>query len=53
MEEQEQTDGWSIELGVYPGILFGIRTYNYGNSQQHTLYLPFIYIAVEIFKGKE
>ena len=39
---------WSISLGTYPGILFGIRSYSGDTHHQHVLYLPFIDIALEI-----
>lgn len=39
---------WSISLGTYPGILFGIRSYHGDTHHQHVLYLPFIDIALEI-----
>lgn len=39
---------WSISLGLYPGILLGMRTY-YGESHnQHVVYLPFVDLAIEI-----
>ena len=52
--ELEQNPGentpkmWSIELGLYPGILFGIRTYKEEEYSIHVLYLPFIDIAFTI-----
>ena len=36
---------WSIEIGLYPGILFGVRTYVEKDYSTHVLYLPFIDIA--------
>lgn len=50
VNQVEQKDGWEITLGLYPGILFGIRTYEYEDSKLHVLYIPFIDIALEIFK---
>jgi len=39
---------WSISIGLYPGILFGVRTYIEPSFKTHVLYLPFIDFAVEI-----
>jgi hypothetical protein len=39
---------WSISIGIYPGILFGIRTYYGEEAKQHVIYLPFIDLAIEI-----
>lgn len=36
---------WSIELGFYPGILLGIRSYDAESYKTHVLYLPFVDIA--------
>jgi hypothetical protein len=46
---EEKEVSWTLELGLYPGILLGIRTYEYEESKVHVLYLPFIDIALEIF----
>ena len=39
---------WSIAIGLYPGILFGFRTYEEKDLNTHVLYLPFVDIALEI-----
>ena len=39
---------WELSIGLYPGILFGIRTYTEQDYKQHVLYLPFIDICLEI-----
>jgi len=36
---------WSIEIGFYPGILFGIRSYNEPTQTAHVLYIPFVDLA--------
>ncbi len=41
---------WSIELGFYPGILLGFRTYESNESSTHVLYMPFVDIAFTIEK---
>jgi hypothetical protein len=39
---------WSLSIGIYPGILFGIRTYEEPTFKTHVLYLPFVDFALEI-----
>ncbi len=39
---------WTLSIGIYPGILFGIRTYEEADFKTHVLYLPFVDIALEI-----
>ena len=52
--ESDQSDGekvgkmWAIEIGLYPGILFGARTYKAELDTTHVFYLPFIDIALII-----
>jgi hypothetical protein len=40
--------GWELSMSLYPGILFGIRTYQEPMFNTHVLYLPFIELALEI-----
>ena len=40
-----QNKSWSIEVGFYPGILFGIRSYNEPSQTAHVLYIPFVDLA--------
>jgi len=45
MKEDENKPAWALELGFYPGILFGFRSYPYEDATIHVLYVPFIDIA--------
>lgn len=47
---EEEVKHWSITIGLYPGVLFGIRTYDEEDYVVHVLYLPFVDIALEIDK---
>ena len=49
-EEIKEPQAWELSIGVYPGVLFGIRTYEYEDSRLHVLYIPFVDIALEVFK---
>jgi hypothetical protein len=43
-------NNWSLEMGFYPGILFGFRVYQFkDNSKLYTLYLPFIDFSLEVY----
>jgi len=42
---EENKRGWSIELGFYPGILLGVRSYDMEYQKIHVLYIPFVDIA--------
>jgi len=39
---------WSLTIGLYPGLLFGFRTYEEEQFNTYVFYLPFIDIALEI-----
>jgi hypothetical protein len=43
-------DNWSLSLGFYPGILFGMRTYDESELIAYVIYIPFVDIALEIYK---
>jgi hypothetical protein len=42
--------GWELAVGLYPGVLFGIRTYEEPTYNTHVLYLPFINVILTIDK---
>ena len=46
----KENKSWSISLGFYPGILIGVRSYNEENQTTHVFYIPFIDLAIEIYK---
>ena len=41
---------WSLSFGFYPGILFGMRTYDEPTQTAYVFYLPFVDVAYEVFK---
>jgi hypothetical protein len=49
-DNNKQSTWWEFTIGFYPGILIGVRTYNYGDSDLHVFYLPFVDFALEIGK---
>lgn len=48
--EVNNKKGWAISIGLYPGVLFGFRTYEEQEYNTHVIYLPFIDVAIEIDK---
>jgi len=50
MKENKNETAWVIELGFYPGVLLGFRSYIEEDLDIHVLYLPFLDIALKIFK---
>ena len=50
MDKEENKALWSIEIGFYPGVVIGARTYPETNQTTHVLYIPFVDIALTIFK---
>ena len=47
IEDREDRD-WAIQIGLYPGIVLGFRTYENVENKIHVLYLPFIDLALII-----
>tara|TARA_R110001632_G_scaffold185059_2_gene305260 strand:+ start:300 stop:446 length:147 start_codon:yes stop_codon:yes gene_type:complete len=47
---KEEKRGWWVELGIYPGILLGFRTYDQGSYMIHVLYFPFLELSLSINK---
>ena len=48
--ESKQNKQWSLSIGTYPGIVVGVRSYEEESQTTHVAYLPFIDIALEIYK---
>ena len=46
MDEKEKKVAWTIEIGFYPGIVMGIRSYEEPEHTTHVLYLPFVDLAL-------
>lgn len=40
---------WEIQVGSYPGVLLGARTYEYDSGHKdHCIYIPFIVLIITI-----
>ena len=48
MKEDEDKAAYILEVGLYPGILIGFRSYQAKDGSIHVLYLPFIDISLTI-----
>jgi hypothetical protein len=49
-EDKGNNPTWAVSIGFYPGVLFGMRSYEEENQTAHVFYLPFIDLAIEIYK---
>jgi hypothetical protein len=50
MKEDESKPAWEIEVGLYPGVCLGIRSYPSKTFTTHVLYIPFFDVALTIYK---
>jgi len=48
--DKEIKKNWSISIGFYPGLLIGMRTYDEPDQVSYVMYIPFVDIALEVFK---
>lgn len=46
---------WELHLGLYPGVLIGVRTYEYPHNEfkDHVLYLPFVDVCLTIYADQQ
>ena len=49
MDKDENKPLWSIEIGFYPGVLIGVRTYEEEDKTTWVLYVPFVDVAFTKF----
>ena len=43
---------WDLSIGLYPGILIGMRTYNGINKVSHVFYLPLIDLCINVYNER-
>jgi len=48
--EKKIKDNWSLSVGFYPGLLLGMRTYDEPKQITYVIYIPFVDIALEVYK---
>ena len=48
--EDKEDKGWTVQLGFYPGVVFGFREYRQEENTIYVLYLPFVDIALIVEK---
>jgi hypothetical protein len=48
--EKKIKDNWSLSIGLYPGILLGMRTYEEPKQIVYVIYMPFVDLALTIYK---
>ena len=47
---KKEMRNWTLSVGFYPGILMGMRTYDEPDQVSYVMYIPFVDIALEVFK---
>ena len=45
--------GWELSIGLYPGVLIGVRSYPEKNFTDNVIYLPFIELTLSIHYGQD
>jgi len=50
IKEDEESPAWALEIGFYPGIILGFRSYPLGDAVAHVLYVPFVNIVLTMYK---
>jgi len=48
----KERKNWTLSVGFYPGMLLGMRTYDEDDVITYVLYIPFVDLALEIFRHK-
>ena len=46
----KKTKNWTLSVGFYPGLLFGLRTYDEPEHSSYVFYIPFVDVALEVYK---
>ena len=41
-------NNWTLEIGLYPGVLIGVRSYIQDDLTEHVLYIPFIEMCLTV-----
>ena len=42
---------WELSFGTFPGLLFGMRTYQEETMNNYVLYLGFVDVCLTIYKN--
>ena len=53
MTNKKEKKAWALSVGLYPGILIGFRSYEDDEKTTHVAYIPFIDLALEVYKNVE
>ena len=53
MTNEKEKRSWALSIGLYPGILLGFRSYEEEDRTTHVAYVPFIDLALEVYKNVE
>ena len=53
MTEEKEKKSWALSIGLYTGIVLGFRSYEQADRTTHVAYIPFIDLALEVYKNVE
>jgi len=48
--DNKENVSWALEIGFYPGIVVGLRTYDEPEQESWVLYIPFVDLCLTIYK---
>ena len=48
--DKQETKNWTLSVGFYPGLLFGLRTYDEPEQNSYVFYIPFVDVSLEVYK---
>ena len=41
--------GWEVSIGMYPGLVLGLRSYKQEDRVDHVFYLPLFDLCITVF----
>ncbi|MBC8436763.1 hypothetical protein H8D85_00405 [bacterium] len=41
--------GWEVSIGMYPGLVLGVRSYKQQDRVDHVFYLPLFDLCITVF----
>ena len=47
--KRRKMSGWELSLGLYPGVLLGVRSYINKDATDHVLYIPFVELCLTVY----
>ena len=45
--------GWEVSIGMYPGLVLGVRSYKQQDRVDHVFYLPLFDLCITVFNKEK